>query len=339
MSGLAIWDQKAPTCVPCLSATQTAFQNDESFISSIENRVPPGAAIYQLPYMPFPEVPPLHNLQAYDHAIGYLHSHSLKWSYGLVKGRSGDLFFRALSAQPVERQVDVIRKLGFRGVYVDRRGYVDRGAEIEAALAHAIGHPPTLVSGSNQQVFFDLAEGSGKDTAPLPQGLSDDQIMERAGFIVDKLGVRYAATLQDGIDFSQVSVPTFLTDLRGLSSPEGWGRWSDATLSPSVMLIFAVPLPKHFVLHLRARAFRSDARQSAKVIVSGEERDFTPTATMSDFTLSFNNHRTANQIEIQYADSVSPHDLGMSDDTRKLGLGLKRLWIETPPQSGVHSHE
>lgn len=330
-AGLAVWDQKAPTCVPCLKATDTAFANDERFVAAIENRLPPGAAIYQLPYMPFPEVPPLNKLQAYDQAIGYLHSHSLKWSYGLIKGRGGDLFFRALSAQSVEQQIGAIRKLGFRGVYVDRRGYADGGAAIEAALTRAIGHPAALVSASTQQVFFDLSEGRGEDAAPLPHGLTDQQIMERAGFIVDKLGVRYVATLHDGIDFSRTAVPTFLSDIQGLSNSEPWGRWSDANLTPAVTLTFAAPLPKHFVLHIRCREFQSNTSQPTKVIVGRQVREFTPTPDMSDVALPFFGHDAANRVEIRPASPVSPHDAGTGADTRKLGIGMQRLWIETLP--------
>lgn len=331
LAGFAVWDQKAPGCGPCFAANKATFEDDARFVVSIENRLPPGSAVYQLPYMPFPEVPPLNKLQAYDQALGYLHSRSLKWSYGLMKGRNGDLFFRALSQESVQRQIDVIRKLGFRGVYLDRRGYTDGGVQIERALTSATGHPPVLISGSNQQVFFDLVAEGNNDAVPAQQGLTDRQIMERAGFVVDKLGKRSVATLHDGIDFSGPSVPTFLSDINGLSSPEPWGRWSDANLAPAVTLTFAAPLPKRFVLHIRCQGFQPDVGRTTKVTVGRQTRQFVPTPAMGDFALRFDDHDAANEIEIRPATPVSPHDVGMSADTRKLGVGLQRLWIETLP--------
>jgi phosphoglycerol transferase len=56
---------------------------------------------------------------------------------------------------PTDQFLEAISVGGFSGVYVDRRGYADNGAEVEAKLRSALGIEP-LVSGNNQMIFFDL---------------------------------------------------------------------------------------------------------------------------------------------------------------------------------------
>lgn len=180
----AIWDQTTPACGECRIQTKIEFKNDRDFVEKIETVMPHGGAIYQLPYFPFPETPPLHNLLDYGHFRGYLHSSNLKWSYGGMKGREGDLFFRELSQQSLTKQLEVIERLNFSGIYVDRRGYEDHGNAIEAELSRLLGSPQTIVSEDNQLVFFSIPARYYKNNPP--EGISPLQIMERSGFVVER---------------------------------------------------------------------------------------------------------------------------------------------------------
>ncbi|GAB6846307.1 hypothetical protein JCM10599A_01110 [Paraburkholderia kururiensis] len=181
LCAIAVWDQTTPPCRGCLEADQAQYESDARFVAMIEKASPKTGMVYQLPYMAFPEVPPLNALQSYDQIRGYLQSKWLGWSYGGIKGRPGDLFFRALAAEPLEQQIIVARRIGFSGLYVDRRGYPDHGKAIEAELRRLLGRPPKLVSDNGQQMFFDLTN-DGINFIPLPSGLSTQQIIERAGF-------------------------------------------------------------------------------------------------------------------------------------------------------------
>lgn len=99
-----------------------------------------------------------------------------------MKGRPADLFFRALANAPLERQIEVARKIGFSGIYIDRRGYADGGAAIESELTRLLGGPPDLISDNKRQIFYELTRNGAKIT-PVPAGLSAEQIIERAGFV------------------------------------------------------------------------------------------------------------------------------------------------------------
>jgi phosphoglycerol transferase len=128
---------------------------DKNFIESIEQHIEPNSPIYQLPYMQFPEVPNLYQLESYDLLSGFNYSKTLRWSYGGMKGRDGDIFYQNLSQQPLNTQIKTIKKMGFKGVYVDLRGYEDHGNTTILELTKLLGHA-LLIRQDNNVVFFKL---------------------------------------------------------------------------------------------------------------------------------------------------------------------------------------
>lgn len=110
------------------------YTSDRQFVRRVEASLPPGSAVLELPYMYFPEGPTLVKMETYDPGRPYLHSRTLKWSYGGIRGREADKVVRAVTALPVDEMVAEARRLGFAGIYVDRHGFKDDGQEIESAL-------------------------------------------------------------------------------------------------------------------------------------------------------------------------------------------------------------
>jgi len=328
LCAFAVWDQTTAACSSCLRATSDDFHNDAQFAANIEKQVPKNGSIYQLPYIAFPEGDAVNRLGGYDPARVYLGSSTLRWSYGAMRGRPADLFFRVLATESIDRQVEVARQLCFSGIYVDRRGYADGGAIIETQLQRILGKPPVIISRSKQQIFFDLAD-ENHPTCTLPHEISPRQIMDRAHLVVDESGVKYQVTLSDGVDFSRAGTPDFLKSLDGMSLVESWGRWSDASISPAISLRFTDPLPTRFILHLRAQGFGPNVGRPAQVVVGDEVKTFSPSGNLSDYALPFSLAKGTDLITIKPAQPMSPNDLGISVDGRKLGVGLERLWIES----------
>src|SRR5262249_14603353 len=112
-------------------ANTAAYQEDAAFVHAIEDVLPDGAMVFQLPYTPYPENPPPHRMMDYDHARGYLHSRTLKWSYPTMRGRWGDTWQSAVSRKPPAELVAALALAGFSGLYIDRFGYADNAAELE----------------------------------------------------------------------------------------------------------------------------------------------------------------------------------------------------------------
>lgn len=137
-------------------ANSDSFVQDRAVVQEIEASLPARSAIYQLPYIDFPEVAPLHRLGPYDPLTGFLNSRQLRWSAGGMKGREAAVFYKALAQKPMAEQIDTARKMSFAGIYVDRRGYADNGVGVLDELASLLGHGPDIYRKDGGIVFFKL---------------------------------------------------------------------------------------------------------------------------------------------------------------------------------------
>lgn len=169
---IGIYDQTNSTFVPNYSASKAEFANDATFAKAIDRVMPPGAAIMQVPYVPFPENPVLGALLDYDLVRPYIQGGGLRWSYGAVKGRPDDWqahFFGVTAEQVAQNLVRgpldngrsprenfaALAAAGFDGVYVDRFGYGGGVGALERGLRGIVG--PPLVSRNGRMAFYDLA--------------------------------------------------------------------------------------------------------------------------------------------------------------------------------------
>ena len=98
----------------------------------------------------------VHRMHWYDHLRGYLHSHSLRWSYGAMRGRYGDVWQSRVAAEPPSEMARRLALAGFGGIYLDRCGYDDSGAGLERKLTRLLGVRP-LTSRDGRFSFFPLA--------------------------------------------------------------------------------------------------------------------------------------------------------------------------------------
>jgi hypothetical protein len=154
---VGILDQTSKIFVPPYASLNAEFKDDRDFIARIEQTVPANSMIFQLPYIPFPEYPQVNEMIDYDHFKAYLHSRSLRWSYGALKGREGDVWQRSIAMRPLPELVEYLAFSGFNGIYVDRFGYKDRGGALESELSSVIGTGP-IASNSGRLAFFSLVE-------------------------------------------------------------------------------------------------------------------------------------------------------------------------------------
>ncbi len=166
-----VWNTPWPTM-------KAEYENDQSFVEEIERRLPPAAMIYELPYVPFPEYPPVGKMLDYDLFRGYLHSSDLRWSYAAMKGSAAAAWERKAANQPVPQFVAYLVQNGFKGIYLDRfgfdesnRNYIAGGSSLvlfEGALNSILG-PPAVVSANQRLVFYLLPApaDNGPPQAPL----------------------------------------------------------------------------------------------------------------------------------------------------------------------------
>ena len=138
-----------------IDAVSAEHDSDARFIGRIEKLMPDNAKIFQLPYVPFPENPPVNKMNDYDHFRAYFHSNDMQWSYGAIKGREGDGWLRKTSEKSEKELVDTLSIAGFSGIYIDRFGYVDAGNETEKELSKVL-NIKQIVSSNARLSFFDL---------------------------------------------------------------------------------------------------------------------------------------------------------------------------------------
>lgn len=322
---LGLYDQTKPASAVSNEHVNHLFELNRDFINQIENSVPVNSAIYQLPYMRFPETAPQHRLHTYDLMSGFIHSRSLRWNYAGMKGREGDLFYRALAQEPIEKQLDVIKRLGFAGIYIDKRGFEDNAKALIERLSVLLGKPPQLKRADGEVVFFRIDSPSQIDFSTL----TSTQIMQKAGYVVDKLGSRYPASLMEGIDFTRLDWPEFIRDVKGLSGYEPWGRWSDAKVAPKIRLYFSSLLPQKFTLVLTAKPFGPNVDHELIIKVGEQEQKLKMLNGVNQLRIPFDLlQKSADFIEFVPPNPTSPKQLGISMDTRLLGIGFIKLSIE-----------
>ena len=92
------------------------YQTDGDFVKRIERRMPSGAQIFELPYVPFPDGLPVNRTYTFDQVRGYLQSSDLRWSYGAMQGRSAD-WTAALADKPVELVLPAVAAAGFEPLF------------------------------------------------------------------------------------------------------------------------------------------------------------------------------------------------------------------------------
>jgi phosphoglycerol transferase len=137
------------------------YHSDKAFGQAIQSRLPPGANVLELPYVPFPEgfhipgqPPPSAFSTSYDLLRPYLNTRGLHWSFGAVKGRPGD-WEGALATQRLDVAVGAAAAAGFQALYVDSRGYGTGAPGVLADLTRLLGARP-LVSPRGDTWLFDL---------------------------------------------------------------------------------------------------------------------------------------------------------------------------------------
>jgi hypothetical protein len=143
---------------------------DKDMGSRMEAALPKGSMIFQLPVVGFPEVVPPFELIDYEHFRPYLNTSSLRFSYGATKLRSRSQWQNEIAALPLPEMVQKLERLGFAGLYINRRGFPDRGQSVLAQL-NALGYRKQIMGMFGIQVLV-LLHPAGDAEPPLAHSLT-----------------------------------------------------------------------------------------------------------------------------------------------------------------------
>lgn len=139
-----------------------SFYSDKNIVKKIEQCVSEDAMIYQWVYQPYPENPPIYNMADYASARGYLHSDTLKWSYGDQKGRESDTWNGKVALCSTQERVNIISNVGFAGIWIDTYAYTEeQNNDLRLELEGLLGVVP-MESDDGRILFFDMKEYNKK---------------------------------------------------------------------------------------------------------------------------------------------------------------------------------
>lgn len=142
---------------PAVDAKDAQVQRDRDYFAQVEQALPEGSMVFELPYISFWTYNGLVGSLGFDHLVPYLNTRHLRWTYGSVVGTKVDLWQRRVAAMPVPDGLREMAAVGFRAVYVDRNGFADQGALLVDQLHETLKTTP-LVSADGRRLVFPLPD-------------------------------------------------------------------------------------------------------------------------------------------------------------------------------------
>jgi phosphoglycerol transferase len=152
---LGFVDHTTPGLVPNYESWKSEYASDGDLGTRMEAALPAGTMVYQLPHVTFPEYPTVEAMADYELFRPYLHTRTLRFSYGAMRGREASRFQAEIARQPLNSAIRTLAFAGFGAIYVDRAGYADRGAAVERELSRLLGVEP-LASRNERHTCFDM---------------------------------------------------------------------------------------------------------------------------------------------------------------------------------------
>lgn len=149
-----IWEQNPHIDIP-YEQNYRQWTSDDNFVKKIESDVAAGSMIFQLPYQEYPESEGHNLMKSQEPFAGYLHSKTLRWSFGVNKEDDAALWYLDVSGLAPADMVVQIRNKGFGGIYIDRYGYEDNATGIEKELSEYLNQKP-VVSEDGRYSFYKL---------------------------------------------------------------------------------------------------------------------------------------------------------------------------------------
>ncbi|MBA2726013.1 MAG: hypothetical protein H0U53_08490, partial [Actinobacteria bacterium] len=164
---LALLDHAPALDEASRKTAQLNVREDRRMAAAIEQRLPNGAMVLEMPLLGFPEdiiafparaAPSLPVINGFEFYNGYelfrptLYTSSVRWSYGAIQNRPGDLM-PWFANKPMSVFLRQAVAVGYDGIYLDRRALPDEGIALLSQLKTHLGEPDIQ---NGLAVFYDL---------------------------------------------------------------------------------------------------------------------------------------------------------------------------------------
>jgi hypothetical protein len=111
-------------------ADRDVYKNTHTFISELEQKLPAGALIFQLPDGPYPNAPKLFDMESQQNLGSYVVSRSARFSWPALSGQAMRFHQGLSSIGDPARLAEMLSIVGFDGMLLDRWGLDERGASL-----------------------------------------------------------------------------------------------------------------------------------------------------------------------------------------------------------------
>jgi phosphoglycerol transferase len=149
-----VFDQSSRNAVPDYKLVTRNWNSDAQFVERIQRTLPRNAAVFELPYVTFPEAVPFNGIQSYDQLRGWLHSTTLSWSFGAMVDRPAD-WAGQTTALPTRTLLDALVAAGFDGITIDDHGYPGNTSPVTPELEQIL-HEQPVTAPNGRYLFFDI---------------------------------------------------------------------------------------------------------------------------------------------------------------------------------------
>lgn len=157
LTALAYKDQTGKSYIETYPQIKEEFRNDREFVERVEAVLPKEGAVFQLPYIAYGSYTnALGKMEPHAHFAPYVHARTSRWSFGAMYGRPGEQEMAKFGRLPPGELLPMLVAYRYSGVYVDRFGYGDGGAEVEKQLRELTKEEP-LESGNRRYAYYPLA--------------------------------------------------------------------------------------------------------------------------------------------------------------------------------------
>lgn len=113
--------------------------------------------------------------------------------------------------------------------------------------------------------------------------------------------------------------------ISGISHQESFGRWSDGK---NVVIRFSRDIPSNITLDLLAFAFGKNIGKPFAVTIGNQSSQFVLSEMANTTKIEFKDVAPhTREVVIEVPQPTSPKEMGLSDDTRQLGIALSHLTI------------
>ena len=303
VAAVGIYDQTSVLDAPDHAAVAAAWKTNDRFAATMQDRLPAGTKILQLPYMSYPENGSVQGLGDYDLFTGYLHTKGLRWSYGAVRGRLSD-WHGAHQALAPDQLATAAAAAGFGAVYLDRIGFADGGAATAAALDRLAGPGASGLSADRRLQFFDLR--------PAAARLAQSTTRAERAQVAQALLYPVALGFGDGFSYSELAGQTPF-------------RWA----GPDARLTLESSLEGRGDVRFAAELFGGGAAPSTVTLTlpDGSRRSVRVTDKGRTVSFALRLGEGDSTLRLQTAGPAAPHP---PDNVRDLRLRVQGPRIEYP---------